>query len=266
MKTHSKSCGAGFTLIELLVVVAIIAILASLLLPALTRAKKASHIASCTSNLKQMGIAIQVYTVDNQDDMPLISERYWGAPPQRGLVAGGHGFTMYGLLLTQAHIPIDAFRCPADKRDYELEEKNFYNIGPGIHWREILFDYSANAVGHAMSNRRLPWSIPPTSPNPGGDLKQSSIANPSKILLVWDGHIPIWTIGGGWNQLKNSWAALEIVEPASYAYDTTYRHSYEVPGGRDATRGPNAMHADGHVEQRITLQNRSDDDFNLPGS
>ena len=116
-----------------------------------------------------------------------------------------------------------------------------------------------------MGNRRLPWSVPPTSPNPGGNLKQSAIPNPAQILLVWDGHIPIWTIGGGWNQLKDSWAALTLIVESSYAYDTTYRHSYEIEGGRDATRGPNAVHADGHVEQRIKLSGRSDDHFNLPG-
>ena len=76
----------GFTLIELLVVVAIIAILANLLLPTLGRAKRQSHLAGCSSNLKQMGVSMQVYTVDYDDDMPLIFERYWGAPPQRGLV------------------------------------------------------------------------------------------------------------------------------------------------------------------------------------
>ena len=254
----------GFTLIELLVVVAIIAILASLLLPALTRAKKASHLAGCTSNLRQMGVSIQVYTVDRQDDMPLIAERYWNAPIQRGLMGSGHGWTMYGLLYSKTDIPMDAFRCPADRRDYELGEKNFYNIGPGIPWQDIPFDYSANAVGHGMRTRRLPWSVPPTSPNPGGDLKQSAIANPSRILLLWDGPIPIWTIGNGWEQLKNSFAALTVIAPGSSHYGTTYRHSDDVEGGQDAVRGPNATFADGHVEKRISFHNRSDDDFNLP--
>jgi hypothetical protein len=43
-----------------------------------------SHIADCSSNLKQMGIAISVYTLDNQEDMPLIVERYWDGSTIRG--------------------------------------------------------------------------------------------------------------------------------------------------------------------------------------
>ncbi len=67
----------AFTLIELLVVLAIIAVLASLVLPALSRAKGQSNRALCANNFRQIGIATRLYADDNSDYLPMQNSGYY---------------------------------------------------------------------------------------------------------------------------------------------------------------------------------------------
>jgi prepilin-type N-terminal cleavage/methylation domain-containing protein/prepilin-type processing-associated H-X9-DG protein len=75
---HTRHTGRGFTLIELLVVVAIIALLISILLPALGRARQQGKEAVCRSSLHQLALATTYYADDNQNRLPWMR----GAPPE----------------------------------------------------------------------------------------------------------------------------------------------------------------------------------------
>jgi len=99
VKVLSRKC-VGFTLIELLVVIAIIAILAAMLLPALSQARERARGAACITNLKQLGLAYALYYQDYEDWHP---------------GSGGFGRAYWMGLLSPYVKTSKIFWCPSDK-------------------------------------------------------------------------------------------------------------------------------------------------------
>jgi prepilin-type N-terminal cleavage/methylation domain-containing protein/prepilin-type processing-associated H-X9-DG protein len=112
----------GFTLIELLVVIAIIAILAALLFPVFAQAREKARQATCQSNLKQIGNAVQMYSQDFDETMPN-SGSY-----------GGDG-DLVGLLFsyTRQHSGEGIWRCPSHS-----QFSSYYTSSYGYNWQYLL--------------------------------------------------------------------------------------------------------------------------------
>ena len=105
----------AFTLIELLVVIAIIAILAAMLLPALSRAKQRAWTISCVSNLRQIGVSMKIYADDNGELYPESGRNI----PWNGIddaATGGTGKASWMQQIVSYAGTTNVFNCPGNKQ------------------------------------------------------------------------------------------------------------------------------------------------------
>jgi prepilin-type N-terminal cleavage/methylation domain-containing protein/prepilin-type processing-associated H-X9-DG protein len=187
-KLWGRKTGAAFTLIELLVVIAIIAILAAVLLPVLSAARKKGMQTTCINNLRQLAVGMNLYINDNNNTFPGIASRMYGfhAPDWiywRTDTNHYPPFTQSPILTSVPGMQKPSMRCPMDISDVDRNNENY-----GDGYGPYLFSYSLNGYGLDSDNVNGGMATVVDSSS-GKDVvyafKESAVRNPGgKIMLA----------------------------------------------------------------------------------
>jgi type II secretory pathway pseudopilin PulG len=185
-------------LIELLVVIAIIAVLAALLLPVLAAAKQKAQVARCTSNFRQIGLALMVYVGDNSDCVP--SALDFGVAPNNLAAAAAtvsDDYVYGGVAKSLALANPGVLWCPADltnpppagsPSDTNMTSSSFRYLV----WQQTcqvgqlkttLFNQpSAQVIYHEYSDNHYHHFAPPF------------VSQPYLVAVASDGHAQKWKV------------------------------------------------------------------------
>lgn len=234
-QTRSEVCrrGAGaFTMLELLVVIALIALLASLLLPSLSAAQRRARTTHCVSNLRQLGIALAIY-VNEQESYPLATT--------------GDGLGRWQKDL-KAHAGSNVLRCPQRYRP-SAQYTNIFKASPAF----IFPHYGYNYIGAVRKNP------PAKNLGLGGDPRfvdgmlhyepaaESQIRSPARMLALGDSPAFI-NLGYGASSPPTPADVLYIAFPYIVP-------QFNRPGvGNSHDRRANMLFCDGHVESASQAQ------------
>jgi len=287
IETSRRNHITGFTLVELLVVIAIIAILAGMLLPALAKAKQKANQTSCMSNMKGLGVAMQMYQGDSQNKLPYarltmlgnkeglcwddLLQPYLGGTASLDQLSG----TYYG---PTNKLAIKWALCPADKlpptasavrRSYSMPQQ----AGPrpfAPAFNTLIWPpnpESRSGVGLCLQQGAIQGTT--TGPNGMGGATWKADASPTSINNTATATTDAWKI----NSQQSINASLisdntgtavlvERIHPGNYAGGSFYgeipNSDYQWDSGNEALGLPNGSHhgndsynyllADGHVD------------------
>jgi prepilin-type N-terminal cleavage/methylation domain-containing protein/prepilin-type processing-associated H-X9-DG protein len=167
----AKTLHVGFTLVELLVVIGIIALLLSILMPSLSKARSMAYRLKCSHNLKQISLAVNMYLNGNEDTYPCAQDPlpagYW-----LWMGRGWRSFLEPYLTTRVSKENPSVLFCPEDSADIEKYEATSYAYSMAFYHSPDQID-DMNSPGDTYTN-----------PRPSVPQQCDDVANPSGKILI----------------------------------------------------------------------------------